>query len=168
MLNGNIQRKEPDGKISVVTFEKTSLNLSGLSTKTISEPKMQETSTFKIMNCIKNGNISIDMHNCTRTKKSFMDTKIELNKRFGIPIFIPLISLICCFLLTSRKDKKIFNYYKYIYFFISLIILIFSETTVRYSGLSWDHTFTYYLSPLVMITLIYFVLLKKFKYENLS
>ena len=35
-----------------------------------------------------------------------MDNKIKLNKRFGMPIYIPLISLICTFLLASRKDKK--------------------------------------------------------------
>tara|TARA_B100000029_G_C17525400_1_gene941482 strand:- start:553 stop:1695 length:1143 start_codon:yes stop_codon:yes gene_type:complete len=170
LLNGNIQKIEADenGKISVVSFEKTSLNLSGISTKSISEPKIQETSTIKIIKCILNDNNFEKMHNCTPTKKNFINTKVEFNKRFGIPVFIPLISLICCFLLTSRKDKKLFDYYKYIYFLIGVIILIFAETTVRYSGLSWNHTLVYYLSPILLIPIIYFILIKKFKYENLT
>ena len=165
--NGNIQKLSEDNTVNIVKFKKTVLNLSGISTKSIIEPKMQETSTLKILKCIKNNNTSADMHNCTRTKKSFMDTKIEMNKRFGMPIFIPLISLVCSFLLSSRKDKKIYNYNKYIYFFISFSILILAEILVRYSGISWSHTAVYYFLPLLMLPLFYFNLIRKFKYENL-
>ena len=71
---------------------------------------MQETSTIEILLCIKDKNINI--YNCNLDKKSLMDTKIEFNKRFGTPLYIPLISLLCSFLLTSRKDEKIYNYKK--------------------------------------------------------
>ena len=165
--NGNIQKLSEDNTVNIVKFKKTVLNLSGISTKSIIEPKMQETSTLKILKCIKNNNTSADMHNCTRTKKSFMDTKIEMNKRFGMPIFIPLISLVCSFLLSPRKDKKIYNYNKYIYFFISFSILILAEILVRYSGISWSHTAVYYFLPLLMLPIFYFNLIRKFKYENL-
>ena len=97
-----------------------------------------------------------------------MNIKIEINKRFGMPIFIPLISLICSFLLSSRKDKKNYNYNKYIYFFICFAILTLSEIMVRYSGNSWIHASTYYLLPLIMMPFFYLTLIRKFKYENLS
>jgi membrane-associated HD superfamily phosphohydrolase len=97
-----------------------------------------------------------------------MDNKIELNKRFGMPIYIPLISLICTFLLASRKDKKTYSYNKYIYFFACFLILVFSEILVRYSGLSWNHTAIYYLLPMCLLPLFYFTLIRKFKYENLN
>ena len=167
LYDGNIQKLKEDNTVNIVKFKKTILNLSGISTKSISQPKMQETSTLKILACIKNNNTSTDMHNCTRTKKSSMDTKIEINKRFGMPILIPLISLVCSFLLFSRKDKKIYEYNKYIYFFINFLILALFEILVRYSGISWTHTVIYYLLPLGMIPLFYFALIKKFKYENL-
>ena len=80
-----------------------------------------------------------------------MDSKIEINKRFGMPFFIPLISLVCCFLLASRKDTKMYNLNKYIYFFIAFFILVSAEITVRYSGISWNHTFVYYLIPILML-----------------
>ena len=167
LFDGNIQKLKEDNTVNIIKFEKTVLNLSGISTKSISEPKMQETSTLQIINCIKNNNTSSDMHNCSPSKKSFMDTKIEINKRFGMPIFIPLISLLCSFLLFSRKDKKIYNYNKYIYFFINFLILIMSEVMVRYSGFSWTYTAIYYLLPLGMIPLTYLTLIRKFKHENL-
>ena len=165
LLNGNIQKLNNDGKINIIKFESTSLNLSGISTRSISEPKMQEMSTLFILNCIKNKNLNT--HNCNQEKKTLMDSKIEINKRFGMPFFIPLIALVCCFLLASRKDTKMYNLNKYIYFFIAFFILVSAEITVRYSGISWNHTFVYYLIPILMIPFFYFALIRKFKYENL-
>ena len=167
LYNGNIQKLNKDGNLSVIKFEKTELNFSNLTTKSIITPKIQETSTLKIFKCILNINTK-HIHNCSQEKKSLMDNKIELNKRFGMPIYIPLISLICAFLLTSRKDKKIYYYNKYIYFFICFIILALSEILVRYSGTSWNHTSLYYLFPIGLLPFFYFVLIKKFKYENLK
>ena len=126
---------------------------------------MQEMSTLFILNCINNKNLNT--HNCNQEKKTLMDSKIEINKRFGMPFFIPLIALVCCFLLASRKDAKMYNFNKYIYFFIAFFILVSAEITVRYSGISWNHTFVYYLMPILMIPFFYFALIRKFKYENL-
>ena len=165
LYNGNIQKLNEDGNVSIVKFEKTVLNLSGISTKSISEPKIQETSTLKILNCIINKNTKL--HNCDQNKKSLMDTKIEFNKRFGMPIYIPLISLICSFLLSSRRDQKVYGYNKYIYFFIGFVILALSEVVVRYSGTSWTHSAIYYFIPLGLLPLFYISLIRKFKYENL-
>ena len=167
LYDGNIQKLNADGDVNIIKFEKTTLNLVGLTTKSISEPKIQETSTIQILLCLQNKNTS-DMHNCGTDKRSQMDTKIEINKRFGMPVYIPLISLISCFLLGSRKDKKMFYLNKYIYFFIGFLILTLAEIIVRYSGISWNHTFIYYLIPLGMSPLLYLALIRTFKYENLS
>ena len=165
LYNGNIQKLNREGDVSIIKFEKTILNLAGLVTKSVTEPKIQETSTFKILLCILKKNI--DMHNCQENKKSLMDIKIEFNKRFGMPIYIPLISVICSFLLSSRRDQKIYGYNKYIYFFLGFVILTISEIIVRYSGISWTHSIIYYLIPLLLLPIFYFSLIKKFKYENL-
>ena len=166
LYNGNIQKLNEDGDVNIIQFQKTTLNLSGISTKSISEPKMQETPTMQILRCLTQNNVK--RHNCDDSKKSMMDTKIEINKRFGMPIYIPLISLISCFLLTSRKDKKMFYLNKYIYFFIGVLILVLAEIIVRYSGISWNHTIIYYLLPIGTAPLFYLALIRAFKYENLS
>ena len=165
LYDGNIQNLKKDGDVNIISFNKTVFNFSGITTKSITQPKLQETSTIQIMKCIKEKDIT--MHNCKQNKKALMNIKIEMNKRFGMPIFIPLISLICAFLLSSRKDKTIYNYNKYIYFFIGFVILVLSEILVRYSGLSWLHTSIYYMLPVLMIPLSYLILIRKFKYENL-
>ena len=167
LFDGNIQKLNKNGQINIIKFKKTILNFSDLTTKSITKPKIQETSTLRIFNCLRNKNVTFT-HNCDRKKKTLMDNKIELNKRFGMPIYIPLISLICTFLLASRKDKKTYSYNKYIYFFACFLILVFSEILVRYSGLSWNHTAIYYLLPMCLLPLFYFTLIRKFKYENLN
>ena len=96
-----------------------------------------------------------------------MDQKIEFNKRFGMPLFIPLISLICAFLLSARRDEKIYKYNRYIYSFIGFFVLAVAEIIVRYSGTSWTHTAIYYFIPLILLPIFYVALLRKFKYENL-
>ena len=173
LFNGNIQRTEPDKSVSIVKFEKTALNLSGLSTKSISEPKIQETSTMQIIQCLFQSRRSL--RNCRnddgtlgKAGNESKDLKIEINKRFGMPIFIPLISLVSCFLLSIKQKTKNFIFHKYIFFFIGFIILICSEITVRYSGISLKHTAVYYLIPLGLLPLVYLYLIRMFKYENLN
>ena len=166
LLNGTIQKIDKVGNVNIVKFEKTSFNLSGMSTKSISEPKIQETSTLKIFQCLQG--IEIHSHNCNLDKKkSVINIMIEMNKRIGMPLFIPLIALICSFLLASQRDKKNYKFNKYIYFFIGFVTLTLAEITVRYSGISWGHTAAYYLIPAGILPFIYLTLVKKFKYENL-
>ena len=166
LIDGNIQKEEGNQSVSIVNFQKTSINLSGMSTSTISEPKIQETSTFKIINCLLKKNNYI--HNCDDSKKFNKDIKIEINKRFGMPFFIPLIALVACFLLSSNRDKKIYYSYKYIFFLIGFVFLIISEISVRYSGISMKHTILYYAMPTILLPFIYLLLIRIFKYENLN
>ena len=165
--NGNIQRLDEDGSVSLIKFDRTELSLSGLSTKSITEPKIQETSTFDILLCLRDKNL--EMHNCQTEDKEKKDIKIEINKRFGMPIFIPLIGLFCCFILSSRKEKKLSKKNNLTFYsIISFIILVVSEITVRYSGISFNHTLIYYFLPIALLPLIYILLIRAFKYENLN
>ncbi len=166
LLNGIIQKMDKDGSINIIRFEETTINLSGLTTKTISEAKVQETSTAKLIACIAGRNLFT--HNCGENEKTLKESKIELNKRFGMPFFLPLIALICCFLLSSRHEKKMSGIYKYIYGLIGFAILVGSEVIVRYSGISGMHTLIYYLLPICLMPLIYLFLIRTFKYENIK
>ena len=85
-----------------------------------------------------------------------------------MPVFIPLVALISCFLLLSRNEKKISRFYKYIFFFIGVVIIVGSEITVRYSGTSFNHAAIYYFVPMGLIPFVYLSLIRTFKYENLN
>ena len=170
LFNGNIQKMGTDDNVSVITFNRTTINLSGLSTKTTAEPKIQETASMRVMYCMqeKNLNNCIQSKNIQERNKHLTQNKIEFNRRFGMPVFIPLVALISCFLLLSRNEKKISGFYKYIFFFIGVVIIVGSEITVRYSGTSFHNAAIYYLVPIGLIPFVYLSLLRTFKYENLN
>ena len=170
LFDGNIQKIKIDGNVSIITFKKTTINLSGLSTKTTAEPKIQEISSIRVIRCMqeKNLNNCILSKNIQDRNKHLTQNKIEFNRRFGMPVFIPLVALISSFLLLSRNEKKFFSLYKYIFFFIGVVIIVGSEITVRYSGTSLDHTAIYYFVPIGLIPFVYLSLVRTFKYENLN
>ena len=173
LIDGNMQRAGNNKDITIVKFKKTVLNLSGLSTKTTSEPKIQETSTKRLIECldIKNLyklNCLVNSDNIELEKQFVKQNRIEVNKRFGMPIFIPLIGLVSCFLLSRNREKRMNFINKYLYFIIGFAILIASEITVRYSGNSINHAALYYSIPIILLPLIYLYLIRVFKYENLN
>ena len=170
LFDGNIQKIGTDDNVNVITFNRTTINLSGLSTKTTAEPKIQETPSMRVMYCMQEKNLDncIQSKNIQDRNKHLTQNKIEFNRRFGMPVFIPLVALISCFLLLSRNEKKISGFYKYIFFFIGVVIIVGSEITVRYSGTSFHHAAIYYLIPVGLIPVVYLSLLRTFKYENLN
>ena len=156
LLNGYIHTLESGSELDIVRFEKTIINLSGLSTKTISEAKIQETSTLTIIECMREKNY--EKHNCSQHAKNLRDTKSEINRRFGMPLYIPCIALLSAFLLISRNESKRKNVYKYFYFALAFVILIMAEILVRYSGKSYTYSYIYYLLPLASIPILYLIL----------
>jgi len=166
LYNGSIHKNNVEKKINIIKFEKTVLDLSELTTKTITQPKIQETSTKDIFICIKTKDRNLN--NCNGGLEYQKDLVIEVNKRFGMPFYIPVIGLIICFLLSTRKDKKISLYNKNIFPALSFVMLVCSEISVRYSGLSLNHSLIYYIIPVGMIPLTYLLLMRTFKYENLN
>ena len=73
-------------------------------------PKIQETSSKILIDCILSKNKNIKILNCPKTDAK-IDTLAELNRRFGMPLYIPTISLILSFLLTyfrNESNRKIY------------------------------------------------------------
>ena len=126
-----------------------------MSTTTIKKPKIQETSTIKMINCFifKQANKF-----CNENAKKEMIS--ALSRRIVLPFYIPVISLISSLLLINSK-KKYLN--KTSIFMYSFILLLTVEMSVRYTGLNPLIKKLFLLTPFVMISLIYFALVMKFK-----
>ena len=163
---GVIQTEDKNKKIQSIHFEKTRLLLQGIQTKSIVQPKLQETHSKILLDCMFRKNIENKLLNCPKDK-SKIDALAEINRRFGMPLYIPCIALLCSFLLVSRNESKRKNLYKYFYFALAFIILIVAEILVRYSGKSLTYTYIYYLLPILSVPLLYLSLIRKFYYENL-
>jgi lipopolysaccharide export system permease protein len=169
--NGVIHSENQSKEIQVIKFKKTELFFDNLKTKSIIYPKVQETSSKILLNCffkktthtLLEGNKDLSCH----TEKERIEVLAEINRRFGMPLYIPLLALLSSFLLISREETKVKNWYKYFYFSLAFTILIIAEILVRYSGKSLTHGLFYYLLPLFCIPVIYIELIRKFYYENL-
>ena len=169
--NGVIHSENQSKEIQVIKFKKTELFFDNLKTKSIIYPKVQETSSKILLNCflkktthtLLKGDKDLRCH----TKKERIEVLAEINRRFGMPLYIPLLALLSSFLLISREETKAKGWYKYFYFGLAFTILITAEILVRYSGKSLTHGLFYYLLPLVCIPVLYIELVRRFYYENL-
>ena len=91
-----------------------------------------------------------------------------MNRRLGMPLYIPFISLICSFLLINREEDRLNFFYKYFFGAISFVTLILAEILVRYSGLSYTYSIIYFLIPLISMPILYLEIIRRFVYENLK
>jgi len=163
--NGTIHSESQEGKIQAVDFKKTRLSLAGMKTKSITQAKVQETKSKTLIDCLLKTESEKKLLNCPAEEK--IEVLSEINRRFGMPLYVPFIALLCSFLLINREENKFNNLYKYLYGGLSFVTLIMAEILVRYSGLSYYYSLVYYLFPLIFIPLLYLEIIRKFLFENL-
>ena len=106
LYNGEVKNKEKS-KINVFKFEQIDFGLSKYSTNTMLTPKIQEIPSKELFLCFlklykdENFNSKNNFFNC---EKSFnKEINQELLKRFYKPLYIPIIALVCCFLVIFPK-----------------------------------------------------------------
>ena len=161
---GIIQSFEKDNTVKIIQFNKTLLNFNNLDNRVIKDVKIQETSTYKILSCLKNhyyNQISDEyVKNCPKDNIAIV---IEtFSRRILMPLYIPLVAVLISFMLIYKKNKKSKIINRYFFFILSFILLVLSELLVRYSGISKFGFYTYFLTPFLLFPLLYVVLIKKF------
>ena len=101
LFNGIIISAKKNIENDIVKFEQIKLNLDDLTNTTIKQPKIQETSTLRLIGCA-NNNFFND-RNCSGNFKK--ETIPTLNRRIVLPFFIPLVALISSLLLIKTKNN---------------------------------------------------------------
>ena len=159
LFDGTIQTLNRKNEIKNIDFKKTELSIANFIGRTITQPKIQETSSYKLFKCLLGQPSNEILRNC-----SFTDKKIvieAISRRVGMPLYIPLISVITSFLLIYQKNKK-YNFLKqYIIFSLAFVILIFAEVLLRFSGFSLRNSFFYFSLPIILLIILYILLAKK-------
>ena len=165
--DGLMQTQNKDGVLKNINFKKTEFIINSLVPRTIIEPKLQETLTSNLILCTlkKEEHKASGLRNCNYDNNYNKDVVETLARRIGMPIYIPMLALICSFLLVSTKNKKRYLR-KYLYFTVGFFILVLAEVMVRYSGFSKLNTLIYFLFPFVLTPIIYLILIKKFAFEK--
>jgi len=155
LVNGKILSKNNDKLVSL-DFEKINYDLNTLQSKSITNLKIQEIESLKLLNCVysiyKGFSYKDNSFNCEKDK--LKDFNKELYKRFIQPFFILSIVNYCCFLIIFNRIEKKYNYKIIKLFFQIFLIIIISEFTLRYINTS--------------INLLYFLLLLPFVFFIIS
>jgi len=164
LFNGQIISTQKENlKNNVIKFEQLNINLENLSTDTIKIPKLQETSTYDLLQCFLKTNKE-KILNCKKSAEK--EIKTVLNRRFVLPFYIPIISLLCSFLMIRAEEKKNYFFNKYTIFSLSFLILLYAELIVRYTGISKIVNVLFMISPLILIPIFYSLLIYKFANES--
>ena len=165
LLDGKIVGTNNNRLVSF-EFDKIDYDLSKFSSRSIKKPKLQEIPSLKLIRC----SYSLyfekiyldDLFICEKNKLKNINQ--ELYKRFIKPIYLPILTLICCFLFTFSKEQM--NYtFKTIKVFLSIFsILVVSEILLRYIGASNIYFLLLISVPLIIYFTIYIFLINKVKY----
>ena len=169
LFDGKIISSSKDNiKNEIVKFSQLNINLENLTTGNIKHPKLQETPTLQLLQCMNDlvvGNV-IDENSgyCNLNAKKEIIT--VLNRRILFPLYIPIIALLCSFLLIKTKKQKNYFLNKYTIFILSFLILLYAELIVRYTGISKIISILFTFSPIILIPVIYISLLLKLSKES--
>ena len=131
-----------DGKIinldvrntNIIQFEKTEFNLSRFTTKSTVFPKIQETNSIKLIECL---------NSFFNNKEGFFETLFvcdkssinpvfqEMYKRLIIPLYIIVVGFIASCLVIKSKSQFESTKFKSIIFILGFIFVIYSEGSIN-------------------------------------
>ena len=158
LFNGQIISSKKDNyENEIIKFEQLNIDLGSLATTTIKKPKIQETATLELLRCFIPKTYSPEI--CDNNNKEILPNLI---RRLVLPFYIPIVALICSFLLL--KNQKIF-FNKVFVFIYSFVVLVFTELVIRFTGLSSSIRWLYIFLPFIFFSLLYFFLIYKFNKE---
>ncbi len=155
-----------NGKISKFKFSKSDFNSTNLTSHVISSLKIQEVSSLNIILCIKNFSNQKERYLYPNCSKENLDNIFkELYKRFIIPFYIPLLILITLLTIFKSKEESSYNALKSITYIFGLIIIIYSETTIRFIDSDFSKNIKFIITPLFLTLTVYFFYLYNFKFK---
>ncbi len=166
LFEGKVLNKDKI-KVNIFEFEQIDFSLSNYSSNTILAPKIQETSSDKLYSCFiklhNNKAIKIEDDNFKCETSVSEAINQELLKRFYKPLYIPIIAIISCLLIIVPKNNYKFNRNRTKVFLLGFLIIILSESSLRYSTSSNIALLFYLIAPWMIFFITYFYFYNKVK-----
>jgi len=166
LYSGQVINKD-DAKINVFEFDEIDFNLADYSSNTILSPKIQEMPSTLLLSCKIKYFVNLrenKQYNFKCQKDLINDVNQELLKRFYKPLYIPIITLICCFLIIFPKNNVFYKRNQKIIFFITFMLIVLSEASLRYSTISNLTTLIYLTTPWIIFIFSYLIFYRRIKY----
>ena len=157
LVEGSIQEERKDKKISILDFDKTTLDLSQYSKKTVDYYKFNEIFFLELVKRANNKN-DAQLSNIVG----------ELNDRIVMPLFIPSLVLLACLLIITNKEIINNNFIKLIIFSYGILIIIISEILLDFSSKNINWSLFLFVSPILFLIINWLLLNYFLKRENIK
>ena len=162
LINGQIiSFNKQSKKNQIIKFDQLGINFLDINTNQIKQPKIQETSTNKLFKCVFKNELNNNFCN-NESKKEIIPA---LNRRLSLPLYIPVISLLCSLLIM--KSKKIY-YKKSVIFSYCFFLLVVIELCIKYTGLNYITQIIFLILPFILSVFLYIFLNGTFSKEYKS
>ena len=158
LVDGSIQEERKDKKISILDFDKTTIDLSQYTKKTVDYYKPNEILFFEL---IKKLNLNKD------NNLLFLNIIGELNDRIVMPLFIPSLVLLASFLMITNKEFLNNILLKIIIFTYGVTIIVTGEILLDLSSKKIYASLFLYFAPFLFL-IINWVLLNYFLKKNIK
>ena len=159
-----------NNKVTNISFSKSDFSLIDLKSNTTTYIKTQEISSIKLFRCIFSfykfnkiifEKITNDIENCS--VENINNIIKELYKRFIIPIYIPILSLLPFLIIILSKENSNYQKIRILTFFFGIGVIIFSETTIRFISNLKSQNISLILIPIIILIFLYLFLFYKFQ-----
>ena len=151
LVEGSIHEERKDKKISILDFDKTTLDLSQYNKKTVDYYKFNEILFFELIKKLNNTN-AIG----------------ELNDRIIMPLFIPSLVLLACLLIITNKEVINNNLIKIIIFSYGIAIVIIGEVLLDFSSKNANSSLFLYVAPILFLIINWLLLNYFLNRENIK
>jgi len=163
LLNGGIVNIN-DKNIYNINFKETEYDLSKFTTRTVTHIKVQEISSLQLLKCFSNHNLNIKYENehvCINRKIKSISQ--ELFKRFIVPLYIFILSLISSSLIIKPEKKLYSKYHKFIIFLFGFSIITISQISFKFISHLKNLDLIIISTPLLLVFFYYLFLILKTK-----
>ena len=166
LLNGETISFD-NGKVTIFKFSESDYNLNNSKSFTITQIKTQEMSSINLGKCleylyefniVKINKNKFKLDNCKISNKG--NIVKEFYKRFIIPLYIPVLMMVSLLLIINSKENINYIRQRIFIFLLGIIIIIFSETTLRFVSKDFFENIKIVIIPLILIIFFYLIFLK--------
>ncbi|PDH21429.1 MAG: permease [Pelagibacterales bacterium MED-G42] len=160
-----------DDEITNISFSKSDFILKSLESNTTTYAKTQEISSLNLLRCIgiiykldfiEKKTINKKIPNCSI--QNITNIFKEFYKRLIIPLYIPILTLVPFMLIILSKENSNYLRLKILTFLIGLIVIIFSETTIRLISDTIIPNFKIIIIPFCLFLILYITFFYNFIY----
>jgi lipopolysaccharide export system permease protein len=157
LVDGSIQEERKDKKISILDFDKITLDLIQYNKRAVDYYKFNEILTIELLKKLNDKN-----------NAQYTNVVAELNDRIIMPLFIPALILLTCSLIITNKERINNNSLKLLVFTYGIAIIIISEILLEFSSKKIYASLFLYPAPLLFLIINWILLNYFLNRENIK